>query len=376
MNDRERWVAAMHYQPVDHVPDEEFGYWTDTFPIWHKQGLPRYVTNNKNADRYFGFARRKGVGVNVGLRPHFRRRVLERHPDHEIIVDANGVKCIIHSSRESSIPHYLEFPLKNRQDWLTTFKPRLDPKTPARYPADWDERKKEWATRDYPLGISCGSLYGWIRNWMGFENAAMCFYDDPDLMDEMMEHLTNLTISVIAKAVTEVKIDCAAFWEDMAFNNGPMISPALFRRFMAPRYKRITDFLKQHGVDVVYLDCDGDISLLVEAWLEAGVNCMFPVEVRAGSDPVALRQRYGKACLLMGGVEKVRLREGRAAIRQEIARIENTVADGGYIPHVDHRCPPDVPYQDYLYYLEVKRRAFGIPTPERGEKWAKHREAD
>jgi uroporphyrinogen decarboxylase len=209
---------------------------------------------------------------------------------------------------------------------------------------------------------------------MGFENAAMCFYDDPDLIEEMMEHLTNLTLTVIERAVKEVKLDFAAMWEDMAFNNGPMISPTLFRRFMVPRYKRITAFLKQHGIDVVYLDCDGNINQLVEGWLEAGVNCMFPVEVRAGTDPVELRRRYGRQCLLMGGVDKMRLREGRAAIRKEIARIENLVADGGYIPHVDHRCPPDVPYQDYLYYLEVKRAAFGIPTPERGKKWAKNRE--
>lgn len=374
MNDRERWVATMHYQPVDHVPDEEFGYWKDTFPIWHKQGLPTYVTNNKNADRYFGFARRESVGVNVFLKPRFRQRVIEDEADHQIIINTDGARAIVHKSGASSIPHFLEFALKNRQDWETTFKPRLNPKTPTRYPADWEERKKEWATRDYPLGVYCGSLYGWIRDWMGFENAAMCFYDDPDLIEEMMEHLTNLTLTVIERAVKEVKLDFAAMWEDMAFNNGPMISPTLFRRFMVPRYKRITAFLKQHGIDVVYLDCDGNINQLVEGWLEAGVNCMFPVEVRAGTDPVELRRRYGRQCLLMGGVDKMRLREGRAAIRKEIARIENLVADGGYIPHVDHRCPPDVPYQDYLYYLEVKRAAFGIPTPERGKKWAKNRE--
>ena len=375
MNDRQRWVNTMHFRPVDHVPDEEFGYWRDTFTTWHRQGLPRYVATNENADRYFGFARRDTVDVQVGLCPGFRKRTVEEHGDYKIVIDGDGARGIWHKSGASSIPHYLRFAIETRDDWQRLKKERLDPTTPARYPSDWEARKALWRRRDYPLGIYVGSLYGWIRNWMGFERAAMTFYDDPDWMEEMMEHLTQLILTVIARAVQEVELDFASMWEDMAFNNGPMISPALFRRFMVPRYKRITDFLKQHGIDVVYLDCDGNINALVEPWLEAGVNCMFPIEVRAGTDPVELRRRYGKRVLLLGGVDKMPLREGRAAIRQEIARIEKTVADGGYIPHVDHRCPPDVPYQDYLYYLEVKRAAFGIPAPERGERWAKNREA-
>jgi len=375
MNDRQRWVSTMHFRPVDHVPDEEFGYWPDVFPIWHRQGLPRYVWSNLSADRYFGFARRELVGVRVGLCPKFKKRTVEDHGDRRIVQDRDGALGLWRRSGESSIPHYLRFAVETRDDWKKLKEERLDPATPARYPADWEARKAEWKTRDYPLGIDVGSLYGWIRNWMGFERAALTFYDDPDWMEEMMEHLTHLTLTVIARAVQEVELDFAAMWEDMAFNNGPMISPTLFRRFMVPRYKRITDFLKQHGIDVVYLDCDGNINQLVEPWLEAWVNCMFPVEVRAGTDPVELRRRYGKRVLLMGGIDKMALLEGKAAIRREIARIESTVADGGFIPHVDHRCPPDVPYQDYLYYLEVKRSAFGIPTPERGEKWAKNREA-
>ncbi len=102
---------------------------------------------------------------------------------------------------------------------------------------------------------------------------------------------------------------------------------------------------------------------LVEPWLEAGVNTMFPLEVRGGSDPVVIRQRFGKAVRLLGGVDKTKLIEGKEAIRKEIARLEPLVADGGYIPHVDHRVPPDVTYENYLYYLKVKRDAFGIPHP-------------
>jgi uroporphyrinogen-III decarboxylase len=364
MNHRERWVRTMHFQPVDHVPDEEFGYWDDTLRLWHSQGLPEEIKDNSAADRYFGFAPRATVPLNLGLIPPFESRVVEETDKYRILIDGSGVKSIVHKDGRSTIPKYLEFPIKTREDWAR-FKERLNPEDPRRQPSEqeWQRLKEQYRNRDYPLGVFCGSLFGWIRDWMGFENVAIACAEDPDWIEEMMEHLTNLTLRVIDRAVRELDLDFAAFWEDMCFNKGPIISPKMFKQFMVPRYKRITDFLKQHGVDVVYVDCDGNINQLVELWLEGGVNCMFPVEVRGGSDPIEIRRRFGKAVLLMGGVDKTKLAEGPAAIRAEISRLEPLVAEGGYIPHVDHRVPPDVSFENYLYYLKTKREAFGIPEP-------------
>jgi hypothetical protein len=98
------------------------------------------------------------------------------------------------------------------------------------------------------------------------------------------------------------------------------------------------------------------------------------VEVRGGSDPYPMRAKYGRQVLLMGGVDKTRLIEGKDAIRQEIRRLEKLVADGGFIPHVDHRCAPDVTYENYLYYLKTKREAFGIPEPAPFEERRAHGE--
>jgi uroporphyrinogen decarboxylase len=217
--------------------------------------------------------------------------------------------------------------------------------------------------RDYPLQIGIGSLFGWLRNWMGFENVAVAAMDDPEWVEEMIEHLCTFIIETIRPAVEQVQFDCGAGWEDMCFNHGCIISPRLFRQWLTPRYKRITDLLRQHGVDIVYTDCDGNINDVVDGWLDGGVNCMFPVEVFAGSDPVELRRRFGRDILLMGGVNKRALAAGPEAIRAEIRRLEPLVAEGGFIPHVDHRVPPDVSYDDYLYYLRLKREAFGIPEP-------------
>lgn len=175
-----------------------------------------------------------------------------------------------------------------------------------------------------------------------------------------MECITDLVVATIERSLKDVQFDFGSIWEDMAFNQGPIISPEMFRDFMVPRYKRITDVLRRHGCDVVYVDCDGNMNELVGLWIEGGVRGMFPIEIAAGADPQRWRQKYGEQVLLFGGVNKRELAKGKKEIVAEVKRVERLVRRGGYIPFVDHRVPPDVSYQNYLYYLEVKKDVIGI----------------
>ena len=372
MNARERWVRCMHFKPVDHVPDEEFGYWEENFKVWQEQGLPKDVNNNGQADRYFEFAPRSGIPGSLGLVPGFKSEVIEETDEYRIIVNGEGAKQQIFKDGTSTIPHFIEFGLKGRKEWEELYKPRLDISLASRYPEnrdDWEQIKTRlndpnW---DRPVGIGTGSLFGWLRNWAGFEGIAMLCYDDPELIAEMVDHLGILISSVVKRAAQEIKIDYGAGWEDMCFNHGPIISPTMVRKFMTHNYKRITDALKPSGCDIVYTDCDGNINDMLDPWLEGGVNGIFPVDVVGGSDPVKIRRKYGDKIVILGGVNKHALIAGKDAIRTEIKKIKPYVLEGGWIPHVDHRCPPDVTFENYLYYLDVKRETFGIPKPEEFE---------
>ncbi len=363
MTQRERWHRIFQYQKVDRVPHYEFGYWAELYAEWHEQGLPRDIVNEWQANRYFGFDDRWSVPVNVDILPHFEYEVLHEDERHRLIRDTNGTIAEINKDGSSSIPHYVEFPIKGRADW-ERFRERLDPKTPGRLPGGGEQWVERAARSDVPVGINIGSLFGRLRDWMGFETIAVMVYDDPDLIDEMVETMCNLIIETIIPILKVCPLDFAGGWEDMAFNNGPIISPRMFRQFLVPRYKRIADLLHQHGVHVIWTDCDGNITQIVGLWLEAGYNCIFPIEVRAGSDPVALRRQYGKELLMLGGFDKMALLRGPEAILAELKRLEPVVEEGGFVPHVDHRTPAGVTLENYRYYLREKKALLGFPPEE------------
>ena len=354
---RERWRAQMHFERPDRIPNFEFGYWDETLTEWHKQGLPEDITTEAAAYAYFGIENWRGAPISVGLHPGFPQQVLEETDDYVIATDGEGATYQQNKSRMRTIPNYIEFGLKTRADW-ERYRDRLDPADPSRYPANWLERVEQYRTRDYPLAVPIGSLIGKPRNWIGFENLAYMVYDDPALVEEIIETVTVCVERTLERALSEVQFDFGAGWEDICFRSGPLLSPAMFDRWIVPRYRRITGLLHQHGVDIAWTDCDGNIMPILPQFLAGGINCMFPVEVAAGSDPVEIRRLYGRKVLLHGGVNKRALAKGFREIDEELARLLPLVEEGGFVPHIDHRCPADVPLENYRYYLRRKREVF------------------
>jgi uroporphyrinogen decarboxylase len=366
MNNRQRFNATMHYQPRDRSPIYDFGFWDETLVVWREQGLPDTV-DASNTDEYFGmdhFPSDAGVRHNVWLEPAFEFKVLEDRGEFEVVQQEDGVR-VLRMKSMSTVPKHLSHLLVDRESWKQHYKPRLDPKTPARYPADWDEKVQYWldSQREEPLALWAGSLYGVLRDWMGLENISLVVYDDPAWFEEMVTTLADLSIAVLSRILaTGARFDGCAMWEDMAYSGGPLLSPKHFKKYLVPHYRRIADLMHSHGVDVIWIDCDGNIEELVPLWLDAGINCMFPFEVGVwGADPIQYRRRYGKDLLIMGGFNKRILARSKEDIEAEIYRLLPLIEEGGFISFCDHRVPPDVPLENHLFYLETARRVWAGP---------------
>lgn len=373
---RERLLRALSRQPVDRVPDYEFRAWVQTIDRWRGEGMPIPMLVGMGSptgylEHYFGTDDAEygpGLSVNTRLLPAFEPQVIEERGENWVIQDADGALSEqLKPEYGASIPRYIRYAIQDRADWERMRIERLDPGHPDRVPLHLDALVRRFNAADYPITIFVGSLYGGIRNWMGVENLSLMLYDDLPLVEEMMEHLTRLMLSVLERLAGHgLRIDRADWWEDMCFRSGSLLSTKLFARLMVPRYQRITDFLRQEfGTEFNQLDCDGNIHQLAPLWLDGGINVMFPVEA-AHTDPLRLAQQLGLRGIQRGSFNKLALIEGPAAIDAELAKLRPLVEAGDVIPHTDHLVPPDVPFDHYVYYRRKKLELIGKPWRELG----------
>jgi uroporphyrinogen decarboxylase len=348
----------MHFQAVDQPPNFEFGYWAETLSVWHEQGLPDSVDDETSAYAYFGIEDWDMVDVHAKPLKICEYEVLEETDDRLVYRDEWGCVTEINKRGSKSIPHFLEYPVRDRASWQP-FKEALDPDAPERWEA-FEASIERFQHSERPVGIFAGSLLGIARNVMGFENFAVLPYEDPDLFEEIVGDFGRCTVAVLERAMGKLPFDFGHGWEDICFNNGPIIGPDVYRVVAGPWMRRIADVLTLHGCCVYSTDTDGNINPIADVYLDHGLNTMFPVEVHAGSDPCALRDRYGKRIRLWGGVDKRKLAESKEAIDHEMERLRPYVEQGGFIPTVDHRVPADVPLAHYLHYLDRKREVLGV----------------
>jgi len=353
MNSRERYYAVTHYEPFDHCFQWEMGPYEETSKRWRREGMPA----DEHLAALAGYDRFEIAPVQTGMVPCFDYEDIEETQDYKVYRDSSGIRK---KSRKDTpppaMPQYLEYPVRTRQDWKEFVK-RLDPDSPSRFPMWWDSIKKQYEGRDYPLGISAGSLFGTPRNWMGVEHITVMMYDDPAFVEEMMDVQCELFVRILKKVVLDVQFDFAQMWEDMAYKTASLISPRHFKEFMTPRYRKIVDVLHSAGIDIIMLDSDGNLEELIPLWLECGINFIYPMEVAAGMDVVRLRKKFGKDLRMGGGMDKRILASSKEAIKHMVDEKRTLIAEGGYIPGADHAIPPDVPWENYIYYRQLLNEA-------------------
>lgn len=359
MTDRERFNRQMHYLPVDRCFNMEFGYWRENFSLW-PLFVENGITSNAEADIFFNFDRISSVGGRLFIHPSFPTGVVERKKDKNLVRDGNGLIAEVPVDDHSTIPHYVLSSVTNPDDWRQVKEERFQVDHPDRQVDVAEIKRRHPPQRDYPLGVSCGSMIGKIRDMLTFEGLAYAVYDYPDMVEDMVETCCLLVEKFLDQVLGQVDFDYASGWEDICFKNGPIVSVDFFNQVVVPRYKRISRRLSAHGIDLWYTDCDGDVRPILPGLLEGGINCLFPFEVNGCAHPGELLSQYDGQLRIMGGVDKIALGNGPEAIKSYLESLAPLVERGGYIPFCDHRCPPNVKPEDYLYYLDLKEKMFGM----------------
>ena len=275
---------------------------------------------------------------------------------YETFVDPQGIVMKEFKKNPlSSMPQFISYPVKTREDFRKYWRERMQPDLGQRMGPDWREKLRRFRNRDVPFVVIAdrwGGFFGPIRNLVGVEDLCTLFYDDPAFLEEMLEADADFLIGMLSQMLEETEIDVFAFWEDMAYHTAPLISPQLARKFMLPRYRKVVDFGRSHGVRLFACDSDGNIDPLIPVWMDSGIDILYPFEVQAGMDILAVRKKYGRDLRMWGGIDKRPLTVGPGAIDKELERIKPFIDDGGYLPMLDHSATPDTPYANYCYFLD------------------------
>jgi len=354
VNQRDAFQAIMNFERPDTLCQFEWGYWDETLARWRDEGLPADAApwDDCGITHYFR------PPLERGLFPRFEREVFEEDEASRVVRTEEGIVC-----RESKVgtrfPQFIRHPVTNR-DEFEEIKFRIDPKTPGRYPDDWDD----WAAKakDFPhvlcLGRRENGFFGWLRELMGLERLLFAYIEEPDFIHEICRCHVGFLQGLYERALRDVEFDFVFMWEDMAYKNGPLISPDFFRTFMLPYYKEMVDFYRQLGAKWILVDTDGNISQLIPLFVEAGVDGLLPFEVAAGMDVRAVRATYPELRIL-GGIDKRALSAGPDAIDRELgSKLPEMFRSGGYLPSVDHHVHPEVSYGNFKYYLRKSRELY------------------
>ena len=351
ITERERFHACMEYEPVDHPPFWAWGAWPETLERWKREGFdpqtnnPEVITSPRNRMERLFFPN-----------PPFERQVIEEDDAHIVYVNHEGILMKVRRDNPlSSMPQFLKFPVSTRDEFRRFWEERMQPDLTQRIGPDWRERLERMAARPVPFIVISdrwGGFFGPLRNLVGVERLCLLFYDDPAFAEEMMDRTAAFIIEMLRQILSVVQIDAFGMWEDMAYKHAPLISPEMLRKHMLPRYRKVADFARRQGVKYVGLDSDGQIDGLIGPWMDAGLNFLYPFECQCGMDVNEVRKKYGRELRLWGGLDKRAVARGPAEVDLELARVEPLIREGGYIPHLDHSCPPDTPFDTYCYYLK------------------------
>jgi len=356
---------------------------------WHGQGLPAGVS----IDEYFGFVKPifwygwVGRGKYEPIPGVAGQGILATEEESTVYRDCWGRETRWYSGESMSEGAHavLKESIVSRADW-DLFKDQFRSDDPWRYPGSYDATRAAqcypaiaWHPESYQgetttyedlkriaesgeqlIQMTAPSMFGELKELMGYENLCVALYDDPDLVRDMIETRTELALTVMETVLDRVSFPMLHFWEDMAFRSGPLVSPEMFEEFALPGYRRIVDLFRSKGGEIISLDSDGDIRKLIPMWTKGGINHFWPMEVQANMDVVALRSEFGHEFTMRGGIDKTVLLRGTDEMRRELERVAPVVEDGGYMPMIDHSVPTGVTFENFCIYMELKREILGI----------------
>ncbi|MDA0711054.1 MAG: hypothetical protein O3B73_12685 [bacterium] len=293
---------------------------------------------------------RAHLPVTTGRQGGLKAAVIEETDDHILSRDDLG-RTMKQSKGVATLPLPLNHPVKNMDDWLKI--KHLYEFTEDRFGKDWEAVAKNHLENNRVLSTHIPGGFDEPRQLMGEEALCVAFYEQPELIHDMLNTIAETAVRVLDRVTRKVQVDLLSVHEDMAGKSGPLAGPRQVVEFIPPYYRRVWDLLHSRGTRLFDQDSDGDMNAVIPAFLDAGVNLMHPMEPAANMDIVKIREQYGTRLAFYGGLDKHILRRTQSEITAELEyKIPPMIRTGGCVLGLDHRIPNGTPLDNYRFYIQ------------------------
>ncbi len=351
MNSYQRFKNTLERKPVDRIPIA-VRPWDATIKLWKEQG---HLKEGDDIYEVFDQDLRYAGWINTVADMDFEEELLEETDTTVLKLDGNGATLRWTKDGEGT-PEHVDFSVKTKQDWENKIKPHLLEVDERRIPFEGYRNEKEISKKQqkYFCWHAAGP-FELMHPVVGHENMLMAMALDPDWIKDMVKTYVDFLIMHSDRLFEkEGKPDGLYLYEDMGFKFKPFMSPQMYKDIMFEGHKNLFDFIHSKDCHVIVHSC-GYVEPLVPMLIEAGMDCLQAMEVKAGMNLPELFKQFGDRIAFFGGFDARALVENnREWIDKEFReRVDPVVKAGGsYILHSDHSEPPQVKFETLKYFVE------------------------
>ncbi len=284
---------------------------------------------------------------------NFTPEVVAETEDTITYLDGNGATLKRHKHHDTT-PEHIDFMVQEREVWEEKIKPQLKI-DPARINFEGYRKAKEAAAKAGRFFVIQGvNVFESMHPVCGHEHMLVGMVLDPDWVIDMANTYAELTIGLQKMLFEQEGLpDGVWYYEDMGYKGSPFMSPEMYNDIIKPAHKATIDYAKSLGLPVIMHSC-GYVEPLLPGMIEAGIDCLQVIEVKAGMDLLKLHKLYGDKIAFMGGIDV------RCLYNNDLAEIDVELeskvpyAKQGYnfVLHSDHSIPSNVKYETYKYFIK------------------------
>ncbi len=349
MNGKERISRILNHEKVDRIGFYEH-FWNDTYTKWREDG---YIGIGEDFDDHFGFDISGTSPFNLVADINFEPVVVAETEDTITYLDGNGATLKRHKHHDTT-PEHIDFSVKEKDVWEEKVKPLLKI-DPDRINFEAYRKAKQSAEKAGRFFVLQGvNVFELMHPVCGHEHMLAGMVLDPDWVKDMAATYSEIIIG-LQKLLFEKegKPDGIWYYEDMGYKGSPFMSPDMYNEIIKPSHKKTINYAKSLGLPVIMHSC-GYIEPLLPGMIEAGIDCLQVIEVKAGMDLLKLHKLYGDKISFIGGIDvRCLYNNDLAEIDAELTSKIPFVKEGyNFVLHSDHSIPSNVNYNTYKYFID------------------------